>query len=87
MEELYGKRDRKRGIEKTLLWLSTEVGELMKAYLKGDITEMKEEVADIFAWLSSTCNLLQIDLSEVSWEKYPFNCPKCRSNPCVCPDL
>ncbi|WP_455142513.1 MazG nucleotide pyrophosphohydrolase domain-containing protein [Candidatus Hodarchaeum mangrovi] len=87
MEELYGIRDKRRGIEKTLLWLLTEVGELMKAYLKDDITEMKGEVADIFAWLSSTCNLLKIDLAEVSWEKYPLNCPKCCNNPCNCPEL
>ncbi|UCE14065.1 MAG: nucleotide pyrophosphohydrolase [Candidatus Heimdallarchaeota archaeon] len=84
MTTLYGDRDRKRGIEKTLLWMQTESGELLEAFLKGDLEGLKEEVADVLAWLCSVCNLLEIDLEAVAWEKYPFKCPKCSSSPCNC---
>ncbi|MHA1215341.1 MAG: MazG nucleotide pyrophosphohydrolase domain-containing protein [Candidatus Hodarchaeales archaeon] len=87
MIDLYGERDKRRGIEKSLLWLQSEQGELIQAYLKGDKTEMEEEVADIFAWLCSVCNLLDIDLGAVSTRKYPYKCSKCNSNPCKCPEL
>ena len=85
MKELYIERDQHRGIEKTLLWLQTEQGELVDAYLKEDTSTMIEEVADIFAWLCSVCNLFQIDLESAAWEKYPNKCPKCLNSPCNCP--
>lgn len=85
MSTLYLVRDRKRGVERSLIWLQTEIGELLRAYLKGNPVEIREEVADVFAWLSSVCNLLDIDLEDVTWEKYPDQCPKCRTNPCKCP--
>ena len=84
MKELYYDRDNRRGIDKCLLWLQSEQGELIDAYMKGNLTSMKEEVADIVAWLCSVCNLLGIDLEETIWEKYPNKCPKCMSNPCSC---
>lgn len=84
MTTLYGDRDRKRGIEKTLLWLQTESGELLEAYLKGNSKGLKEEAADVLAWLCSVCNLLEIDLETVAWKKYPFKCPKCSASPCKC---
>ncbi|MFX0209173.1 MAG: MazG nucleotide pyrophosphohydrolase domain-containing protein [Candidatus Hodarchaeota archaeon] len=84
MTILYGDRDRKRGVEKSLLWLQTEIGELIEAYLENNIEAIKEEVADVFAWLCSVCNLLSIDIEEVAWKKYPNLCPKCSSTPCKC---
>ncbi|MHA1973411.1 MAG: MazG nucleotide pyrophosphohydrolase domain-containing protein [Candidatus Hodarchaeales archaeon] len=87
MTDLYGERDKQRGIEKSLLWLQSEQGELIQAFLKGNKREIEEEAADIFAWLCSVCNLLNIDLGAVSIRKYPFKCPKCESNPCKCPEL
>ncbi len=84
MKDLYGERDRKRGIEKSLMWLLTENGELIEAFLKKNVEQIHEEVADVFAWLCSVCNLLEIDLESAVWEKYPGNCPKCNSNPCKC---
>ncbi|MFX0014283.1 MAG: MazG nucleotide pyrophosphohydrolase domain-containing protein [Promethearchaeota archaeon] len=84
MVTLYGDRDRKRGIEKSLLWLQSENGELIEAYLKGNQDILREEVADVFAWLCSVCNLLNIDLETAAWEKYPSSCPKCNASPCKC---
>ncbi|MHA1976284.1 MAG: MazG nucleotide pyrophosphohydrolase domain-containing protein [Candidatus Hodarchaeales archaeon] len=85
MRELYLDRDQQRGMEKTLLWLQTEQGELVDAYLKKDTSTVIEEVADIFAWLCSVCNLFEIDLEAAAWDKYPNKCPKCLSSPCNCP--
>ena len=84
MNTLYGERDRNRGIEKTLLWLQTENGELIDAFLKKERKAIEEEIADVFAWLCSVCNLLEIKLDEVSWKKYANICPKCKKSPCEC---
>lgn len=84
MEVLYIKRDRQRGIEKSLLWLQTEQGELVDAYLKNNKEALIEEVADILAWLCSVCNLFEIDLDDAAWRKYPGKCPKCLLSPCEC---
>ncbi len=84
MKTLYEKRDQKRGIEKSLMWLQTELGELFEAYLKDDKRIIEEEVADILAWLCSVCNLLDINLNNAAWEKYPYYCPRCKMTPCNC---
>lgn len=84
-KELYIARDIIRGADKTLLWLASELGELSDAYLKQDLGAMKEEVADVFAWLCSFCNLLDIDLEEAVLRKYGNGCPRCSSSPCRCP--
>jgi len=85
MRKIYFKRDSKRGIERTYIWLVEEVGELGRAILSGNKDAMKMEVADVLAWLASICNLLDIDLEKASLEKYPGVCPKCGKSPCVCP--
>jgi NTP pyrophosphatase (non-canonical NTP hydrolase) len=66
MRMLYEKRDQKRGIEKSLMWLQTELGELFEAFLGKNKDALEEEIADIFAWLSSVCNLLDIDIEKIS---------------------
>jgi NTP pyrophosphatase (non-canonical NTP hydrolase) len=84
MVTLYGDRDQKRGVERSLIWLQTEIGELLEAYLKEDLDSLEEEVADVFAWLCSVCNLLDIDIETAAWKKYPSCCPKCGASPCKC---
>jgi NTP pyrophosphatase (non-canonical NTP hydrolase) len=49
MKDLYLERDQKRGLDKTLLWLQSEQGELVDAYLKKDLSSIEEEIADVFA--------------------------------------
>jgi len=84
MRELYYEKDRKRGIQKTMLWLVQEIGELSRALLEGNKSQVEEEIADVFAWLSSVANLLDIDLEQVAVNKYPGSCPRCGKNPCIC---
>lgn len=87
MYKIYYERDSKRGIERTYMWLVQEVGELSRAILRGDKQNIREEVADILAWLASLCNLLGIDLEEAALSRYNHVCPKCKSCPCTCPKI
>ena len=85
MRELYFNRDQKRGIERTMIWFVEEVGELARALRKKtDSQNLREEFADVYAWLCSLANLSGIDLLDAAYEKYPFTCSKCKQNPCIC---
>ena len=70
MRRAYLDRDRKRGLHATFVWLVEEVGELAEAILEGDREGMKEELADVLAWLVSVANLLGIDVEEAISAKY-----------------
>jgi len=87
MQDLYIHNDKKRGIHRTCLWLGEEMGELMRE-LKFNIDKIDKqaaasEMADIYAWVASLANLLEIDLQSIILSKYN-TCPKCNSNPCIC---
>ena len=64
MKDLYIERDRKRGLDKTLLWLQSEEGELVDAYLKKDISAIEEEVDDVLAWLCTLANINDVDIQK-----------------------
>ena len=84
MDELYGMKDRRRGAEKTLLWLAEEIGELFRSVRKGNKGEIEEEFADVVAWIFSAANVLGVDLQEAVLRKYGVACPKCGKKPCEC---
>ena len=86
IRDLYYERDSKRGIDKTMLWIVEEVGELAEAVRKNDRKAIGEEMADVFAWLVSLANLFNIDLEEEVKKKYPGYCVKCGKKPCECKD-
>ncbi len=85
IREIYLARDAQRGADKTFLWLLEEVGELTRAYRRGDRQGVGQEMADVIAWLASVANLLNIDLESALVQKYPQKCPLCSSVPCTCP--
>jgi len=85
IRELYLSRDAKRGADKTFLWFLEEVGELTRAYRRGEKGNLGKEMADVFAWLASMANLLSVDLESEVLKKYPKVCPICSSAPCTCP--
>ncbi len=70
IEKKYFVKDFNRGLENTALWFVEEVGELSEAIIKGDKRSLKEEMADVLAWLISLANLVNIDLCEAFKEKY-----------------
>lgn len=85
MRDVYMHRDSQRGVEKTFMWITEELGELGRALRKKDEPGIKEEMADVLAWLFSLGNLLDIDVEEAVLSKYDKVCPRCRKIPCECP--
>ncbi len=83
--DIYVDRDGRRGIWGTYAWFIEEVGELARALRTGEDTSLREEFADVFAWLASLANLCGIDLAKAAG-KYSAGCPKCLRTPCACPE-
>lgn len=84
MAQIYLQRDLDRGVERTFLWLVEEVGELSNSLLRDDREQIEEEISDVFAWLASLCNILNVDLEDVVRKKYTEVCPRCLRSPCEC---
>lgn len=70
-----------------------EVGELAKAvrYRHFERNECRDEIADMVAWIFTTCNLIAWDpssrdfrLADALWALYPEQCGRCDSRPCRC---
>lgn len=74
MDELYGARDRERGVPATVAWLCEELGELAQAVRKGTREEQLHEFGDVLAWLASLANQMDIDLDE-AMQRYVDNPP------------
>ena len=66
----YEATDRARGTPRTFLWFIEEVGELATALNGEDRTNLREEFADVLAWLCTLANINDIDLTEAIEEKY-----------------
>ncbi|WP_048078756.1 MazG nucleotide pyrophosphohydrolase domain-containing protein [Desulfurococcus mucosus] len=71
IKRLYYERDSARGVFATFTWFTEEVGELAEALLHMDRGMLEEELADVFAWLLSIANLVNVDLEEAFKKKYP----------------
>lgn len=84
IEAIYLERDSARGVQGTLLWFVEEVGELVRAIRRGEAKNLREEFADVYAWLATLASLHGLDLEAVGREKYAMGCPKCRTSPCAC---
>ncbi|MCE7749145.1 MAG: nucleotide pyrophosphohydrolase [Candidatus Heimdallarchaeota archaeon] len=87
MKNLYLDKDLKRGLEKTVLKLVEEVGELAEAILLQDKEKITEEIVDIIAWTLSVANIARINVEEGFIHKYSNSCPKCKNNPCSCDSI
>ena len=85
MKRIYLHRDSKRGIDGTLDWLMDEVEELREALKEDDNKAIENEFADVFAWIASLANIVNIDLEKTALSKYANKCPKCDLSPCDCP--
>lgn len=83
MRELYGARDRERGLARTFAWFTEECGELSRALFRGDEENRRQEFADALAWLASLADQVGVDLAEAA-ERYAQGCPKCGLAPCAC---
>jgi len=86
IKNIYYSRDVDRGINGTFIWLVEELGELARTIKDQEIDKKRasEEIADVIAWVNSLANLLDINVEEALFDKYPNKCRKCNSLPCRC---
>lgn len=66
----YEKADRARGTAGTFLWFIEEVGELATALNGKDRENLREEFADVLAWLCTLANINDINLADAVAKKY-----------------
>src|SRR3712207_5811494 len=70
VSERYEAADRARGTPWTFLWFIEEVGELATALHGDDKANLREEFADVFAWLCTLANINDVDLASALADKY-----------------
>ncbi len=75
IRDRYHATDAARGVPGTFLWFSEEVGELAEAFGRrergdGDEANLREEFADVLAWLTTLANICEVDLETAIREKY-----------------
>ena len=83
MARTYGARDRARGRDATVAWLTEELGELARAVRKGSREEQLHELGDVLAWLASLADQLGLSLDDAA-ARYKDGCPSCGDSPCRC---
>ena len=83
IEAIYGERDRARGLAGTYMWFAEEAGGLARALRAGEPENLREEVADVLAWLATLASIAEVDL-EAAAARYSAGCPRCHSTPCAC---
>jgi NTP pyrophosphatase (non-canonical NTP hydrolase) len=49
-------------------------------------SNLREEFADVMAWLITIANIVDVDVSEAISQKYGSGCPGCKNFVCICPD-
>jgi NTP pyrophosphatase (non-canonical NTP hydrolase) len=83
IERTYYEKDSSRGLAGTFMWFVEEVGELSRALKRTDAQNLREEFADVLAWLVTLASIAGIDMEEAI-AKYAAGCPKCAAIPCRC---
>ena len=91
IEKIYFERDQSRGSDATFRWFVEEVGELARALSgrggndpESAALNLREEFADVLAWLSTLSSIHGVDLEAAARAKYATGCPKCSTTPCSC---
>ena len=75
IRDRYYATDSARGAGGTFLWFAEEVGELAHALGRlergdADPANLREEFADVLAWLTTLANIAEVDLEDAIDEKY-----------------
>ncbi len=74
-------------MERTLLRTYQELGELTDAIMKEKAqADIEDELADVFAWVISIANLLDMELGSALLKRYSNACSKRGSLPCKSAD-
>ena len=64
IENVYGEKDRERGIAMSVAWLAEEVGELAQAIRKGTHEQRVHEFGDVIAWVFSIANQVGVNMED-----------------------
>ena len=83
IDSIFGDRDKRRGISKSFNHLVEEIGELSQAMRKNDRDKIEKEFSDVFAWLMTCANLVDIDIENAAG-RFFGKCPRCLSEKCIC---
>ena len=86
IHKMYYEKDIARGADGTFMWLMEEIGELAAALRSDDRENLREEFADVLAWLATIANVVDVDLTTAVAAKYGSGCPGCDRFVCVCAD-
>lgn len=78
IRDRYFETDAARGPARTFLWFMEEIGELAEAIAQlergdGDPSNLREEFADVLAWLTTLANITEVDLADAVQQKYLTN--------------
>ena len=74
IEDVYGEKDRERGIAMSVAWLAEEVGELAQAIRKGTHEQRVHEFGDVIAWVFSIANQVGVSMEDAI-ERYVTDPP------------
>ena len=74
IEDVYGEKDRERGIAMSVAWLAEEVGELAQAIRKGTHEQRVHEFGDVIAWVFSIANQVGVNIEDAI-ERYVTDPP------------
>ena len=73
---IYGKRHDKHTTEYLISRLVEEVAELVNPMESQDRDKIAPNLADVFSWICSLAIKLNVNLSELAWQKYGKNAPR-----------
>ena len=74
IEDVYGEKERERGIAMSVAWLAEEVGELAQAIRKGTHEQRVHEFGDVIAWVFSIANQVGVNMEDAI-ERYVTDPP------------
>jgi len=82
---IYGPMNKACGLQKCWLHVHEELCEVSGAYRLGKRRELRNELADLFAWFMSYCNWQELPLGEIVLNLYDERCDTCGKEKCRCP--
>jgi len=85
--DIYGRVNRVAGMEKCWLHVHEELGEISQAFRLKQQKPLRDEIADVFAWIVAFCNRMKIDIGKAIVDEYPEKCDICGKDKCCCPKV
>lgn len=67
--------------------IGEEVAEVSEALRHNAVDEVAKEMADVLSWIFALATRVELDLSDIMWEFYPYICRKCEEEHCACEEV